>query len=229
MNDVVALTALVLASVGTAAQVCTLAFLLHKRLARPLLPATVRLSWGVAQAAYFWLSQLIPGHWSAVFAPVMFNYWLVTIVLIAWMWWDGWGLGTRHPLSRMVFYYFGGSMLVSGVVPLLHHWLRTDFQAGIVAGAVILACGFLVVRSTQMGGVPECRLVWRRDGTCRIEPNPTAPDYYVRHPELILEMVSHAADASYRQPLLELLHLRIRREQGLRSSAHAHEGQEELS
>ncbi len=206
MNGV-PLTALSLQLTAIGAEVMLLALLLRRGLGKPLLPASLRLLWGVSQFGIFLLSSYIPGQWFGIFGEFMAHYWMGAALFLPWMWWDARSM--RHPLSPMVWRWLGMATGLNCILPLLHPWVPPGIQSLLTGGSMLLACTRLGVAVYRWRSLPDAQLIWLRDGRCRLEPHPYEPDYLIRTPGLLLQIVEHAATPDYRRELLRLLEARL--------------------
>ncbi len=221
------LSAILLPLAACVVEGVTCGLLIRKGLGVSLLSTVVRLAWGASQLTIYLLSLAVPGRLEAIFAPLMTHYWLSAVALMAWMWWDA--RSGRHELSSLAFRWLLTATVVSSVVPLLHHWIPTTLQAFLVDGVLIAACARVGSAAFSFGSEPRSRVVWLRNGMYRLEPQPRTPDYLVKHPELLLEVVRHSADPECRHALLRLLERRILQEHPERLAGAEQQGRESLS
>ncbi len=208
MNDLT-LSAIMLLLLCAAAEATAAVLILSYGWGRWLASTVFRLSWGVAVALLSFSAVLIPGAWLGIFTPLITYYWIVTGALLLWMGWDAYQ--RLHPLSGLCFRWLLLTSTVTGVVPLVHHWWPTLLQSAVMDGIAMAAYLRIVFALHSLAHEPRCHLLWRRDGTCRLEPQPAHAAFLVHHPELLLEIVERSTAPAVREPLLALLRARLGR------------------
>ncbi len=200
------LSAIILCFVEFGLELLAAGVILRRGLTKWLTPALLRLVWGAVAILIGLLAVEVPGRWEALFYPALAHYYLGASILIAWMAWNA--RAHRHALSGLTFRWLTACTLLNAVAGPMYTFLPSALVQAICSGSVILASLRIAWVVVDQRESEQARLIWRRDGTCRLEPQPQSPDFLVRNPELLLEIVARAASPDCRSALLGLLRVR---------------------